>query len=98
MPADVGWVFSSQTVSRSGIPPSASGPSAARRPQRGVGEERLQPVVVGLENRIELVIVAAGAAEASGPVKTRATVGHVIQSLLPSLQQVRALLSSGSAG
>ena len=76
--------------------PSCAGiPPAARRVEhrnvivrRRVREERLQPVVVGLQDRIELVIVAAGAAVGQAHEDRARRIGDVVEDLLPALQQV----------
>jgi hypothetical protein len=53
-----------------------------------VREERLQPVVVLLQNRIELVVVAARAAVGHPEEHGANRVGHIVEDLLSPLQQV----------
>ena len=55
----------------------------------GVGEERLQPVVVGLQDRIELVVVTLGAAVGHAQKCLSDDVGDVLEDFLPSQPQVR---------
>jgi len=54
----------------------------------GVGEESLQPIVVGLQNRIELVIVALGAAVGHPQESLPDDVGNVLEYFLPPQPQV----------
>jgi hypothetical protein len=53
-----------------------------------VGEEGLQPVVVGLRDRIVLVIVAARAAKRQSGEDLPDRVRDVVQDLLPALHQI----------
>ena len=55
---------------------------------RGVGEEGLQPVIIGLQDRVELVIVAARAAVGQAQEDAARRVGDVVQNLLPPLLQI----------
>ena len=48
-----------------------------------IGEECLQPVVILVQDRIELVIVAAGAAVSQAHEDRAHGVGDIVQSLLP---------------
>ena len=64
----------------------------------GVGEERLQPVVVLLQDRIELVIVAAGAAERQAEEDGAGGVGDVVQDLLAALPQVPRVATRRDSG
>ena len=51
-----------------------------------IGEERLQPVVILLQNRVEFVIVAAGAAKGQAQEGWRDRIGNVVQDFLAALQ------------
>ena len=55
---------------------------------RGVGEEGLQAVIIGLQNRIELVIVAARAAVGQAQKDAPGRIGDVVENLLPALLQI----------
>src|SRR5215471_18774897 len=52
---------------------------------RGVGEKRLEAVIVGLQDGVELVIVAARAAVGQAEVNGRGGVGDVVKNLLTAL-------------
>ena len=71
---------------------SAAWPSGRSSRGQQRGEERLEAVVVGLEDRVELVVVAAGAADASG----RGTTSPVASVM--SLRIVLPLLLARRAG
>ena len=59
---------------------------SSRGKQRG--EERLEPVVVFLEDRIELVIVAAGTADAQAKENVAGHVGEVVLDRMPLFHDV----------
>ena len=50
----------------------------------GMSEKRLQAVVVGLQDGVELVIVALGAAEGEAQKNGAHRIGHVVQNFLPA--------------
>src|SRR5207247_4932661 len=59
--------------------------------ERGVGEERLQAVVVLVEDRIVLVVVAAGAAEGQAKEHGTRGIGDIVQGLLPPREKPRCV-------
>ena len=48
-------------------------------------EECLKPVIVRLQDRVELVVVAAGAADRQAQEDLAGDIGHVVENLLPPL-------------
>ena len=97
--ADVGLVFSSQTARlRAVLGDCVGGEHRDVIVGRGVGEEGLEAVVVGLQDRIELVIVAAGAAEGQAEEDRAGGVGDVVEDLLAALLQIRARCSRRGSG
>ncbi len=60
-----------------------------------VGEESLQPVIIALQDGIELVVVAAGAAIRHADKRCRYGVGDVVQQLLTALHQIAGIAFVG---
>ena len=59
-------------------------------------EKRLQPVVVALRNRLELVVVTARATDGETEQRERGRVGHVIQGIAPALHLIGGIDHVGS--
>src|SRR3954462_6143603 len=60
-----------------------------------VREESLQPVIVGMEDRIELVIVAAGAPVRQSDEDRASGIGDVVEDFLPPLKEVSSVAFIG---
>ena len=58
-------------------------------------KERLQPVVIGLRDVVELMIVALGTSHREAHERQAGRVGHVVEDLLPPLKQVGRVVLVG---
>ena len=73
-------------------------PASRRRDRRAgqhAGEDGLKAIIIGLRDRIEFVVVAAGAAERQAEERRAGHVRQIVEILLPPRRRSEALSSSG---